>query len=166
MTGNPSKMQIRLAQIAVALIVCFAVAGVLWRGLSPAVLARFWANLVERPGGPMTFRFILQPTMAAVAAWRDAVSDARLGREPYLFAILRGDGRRSERMWEGIVATAKIMILGVVMDVVYQAIVLDEFYPDEAAVVAILLAFAPYALLRGPFARVARRWVAGPASAR
>ena len=32
------------------------------------------------------------------------------------------------------------------------------FYPGEAAIVAVLLAFIPYLLLRGPFARLARLW--------
>ena len=48
----------------------------------------------------MTFRFVLQPAMAAVAALRDGVNDARLGRAPYLSAIARGDqgrGRGSGR---------------------------------------------------------------------
>ncbi len=166
MTGSPTKMQVRLAVVAIVLVVGFGVAGIILHGLSPEVLGRFWSNLIERPGGPMTFRFILQPTMAALAAWRDGVADARHGREPYLSAIIRGDGARTGRLWEGILATAKILILGVVMDVVYQAMALDEFYPSEAAVVAILLAFAPYVLLRGPIDRIARRWVAGAASAR
>jgi len=123
--------------------------------------------MLARPGGPMTFRFILQPAMAAVMALRDGVKDARLGRRPYLWALLRGvrgpEGRRG-RLWEGIVSTARILILGVVMDVIYQAIVLKTLYPAQAAVIAILLAFVPYVVLRGPFHRIARYWVAEPAS--
>jgi hypothetical protein len=36
--------------------------------------------------------------------------------------------------------------------------VLKTFYPVEALLIAILLAFVPYVLIRGPAARVARRW--------
>ena len=61
-------------------------------------------------------------------------------------------------------STARILILGVVMDVIYQLVFLGEFYPGEAAVIAVLLAFVPYALLRGPIGRVARHWVARPTS--
>jgi hypothetical protein len=68
------------------------------------------------------------------------------------------------RLSEGIVSTARILILGVVMDVIYQSIVLKTFYPAESAIIAILLAFVPYALLRGPIERLARHWVARPAS--
>jgi hypothetical protein len=112
----------------------------------------------------MTFRFILQPAMAAAMALRDGVRDARLGRRPYLWALLRGvrgSEGRSGRLWEGIISTARILILGVVMDVVYQWLELKTFYPGQAAVIAILLAFVPYLLLRGPMERVARRWFAG-----
>ncbi len=113
---------------------------------------------------PMTFRFVLQPAMAALAAWRDGVADARLDRVPYLSAVLVGAGGRGSRLWEGIVATARILILGVVMDVVYQLAFLDKFYPAEAAIIAVLLAFVPYVLLRGPIGRIARHWSARTAA--
>ena len=115
----------------------------------------------------MTFRFILQPAMAIIAALRDGVKDARLGRRPYVWALIRGvrdPQGRGGRLWEGIVSTARIIILGVVMDVIYQWGVLDTFYPVQAAVIAILLAFVPYLVLRGPFERIAYHWVARPAS--
>jgi hypothetical protein len=41
--------------------------------------------------------------------------------------------------------------------------VLKTFYPGEAVIVAIALAFFPYLLLRGPIARVAR-WRLGAGS--
>jgi hypothetical protein len=74
--------------------------------------SRLWKDILARPGGPMTFRFILQPAIAAIAALRDGVKDARLGRRPYLWAIMRGvrtaEGRRG-RLWEGVVSTAPIL---------------------------------------------------------
>ena len=36
----------------------------------------------------MTFRFILQPIMATIAALYDGIKDARTGRSPYLWTIL------------------------------------------------------------------------------
>ena len=115
----------------------------------------------------MTFRFILQPAMAIIAALRDGIKDARLGRRPYFWALFTGvrdpEGR-SGRLWEGLLSTARILILGVVMDIIYQWMVLDTFYPAQSAIIAVLLAFVPYVVLRGPFERVARHWVARPAS--
>ena len=161
MTESPSKTQILLARTAVALLLGLAVLELVWHGLSTDELNRLWRNIVARPGGPMTFRFILQPVMAIVAALRDGVRDARLDRIPYLSAILFGGGeRRGGRLWEGVVSTARILILGVVMDVAYQLAFLDSFYPAESALIAILLAFLPYALMRGPLGRLARLLIA------
>jgi hypothetical protein len=38
--------------------------------------------------------------------------------------------------------------------------VFKTFYPGEALFTALLLAFVPYLLLRGPISRIARRFVA------
>jgi len=167
LTDAPSRGAILQARLAVALIVGLIVLGVVWYGVSFENLDRMWSDILARPGGPMTFRFILQPAMAVIAALRDGVSDARLGRRPYVWAIVRGvrsvEGRRG-RLWEGITSTARILILGVVMDTVYQWLVFKTFYPLQAAVIAILLAFVPYLLLRGPIQRIAGLWIARPAS--
>ena len=159
MTTPPSNTEILLARTAVALLVGFAVLDILWYGLSTHELERLWRNVVARPGGPMTFRFVLQPTMAIVAALRDGWADARHGRRPYLSAILFGGDLRGVRLWEGVISTARILILGLVMDVAYQLAFLDSFHPAESVVIAIALAFLPYALLRGPAARLARLWI-------
>ena len=158
MTQTPTKTQILLARLAVGLIVAFAVLGVAVYGFSAEVRQRIWQNLLERPSGPMTFRFILQPIMVSIAAWRDGARDARTGRSPYFWTILTNPAEVRGRLREGQIATARILLLGLVMDVIYQAIVFDTFHPGEAAIISILLAFVPYLLLRGPFARVVAWW--------
>jgi hypothetical protein len=167
LTAAPSRSQLFQARLAAGLIVLLIVLDVLWYGISFESLDRLWKDTLARPGGPMTFRFILQPAMAAAMALRDGLIDARLGRRPYLWALLRGvrgpEGRRG-RLWQGIVSTARVIILGVVMDVIYQWLEFKTFYPGQAAVIAILLAFVPYLLLRGPFERLARSRVAKRAS--
>jgi hypothetical protein len=166
-TDAPSRSQIIQARVAVVLLAALVALSAVWYGVSFEDLDRMWKDILDRPGGPMTFRFILQPAMAAIAALRDGVNDARLGRRPYLSAIMRGERGvegRAGRLWEGVISTARILILGVVMDTVYQRVVFKTFYPGQAAVIAGLLAFVPYLLLRGPCARIARRWIARPAS--
>jgi hypothetical protein len=159
MATTPTRNQILFAQIVWGLMVFFVLAGVAWYGLSGEVLMRIWQNLVERPGGPMTFRFILQPIMATIAAVLAGVRDARDGRDFYFRTILRNPQERSSRLQEGMVATARIVLLGLVMDSVYQYLVFDVFHPGEAAITSLLLAFIPYLLLRGPVARIARWWL-------
>ena len=101
----------------------------------------------------MTFRFILRPAMAAIAALRDGVNDAKSRRSPYFWALLANP---FERGYEGLISTARVILLGLCMDAIYQWIVLKTFYPGEAVIVAIALAFFPYLLLRGPIARLVR----------
>ena len=159
MTEQPSKTKVLLAEVVVVLMIAFVGLGIAWYGVSAEVWQRIWQNLRDRPGGPMTFRFLLQPCMAALAALYDGVADARTGRSPYLWTILADRTKRGGRLREGLISTARVILLGLVMDTVYQIIELKTFFPAEAVIVALLLAFVPYLLLRGPCARIARIWV-------
>lgn len=105
----------------------------------------------------MSLRFALQPLMAIIAALHDGIKDARTGRSPYLWTMLTSRTERGSRFREGLIATGRTILMGLVMDTIYQAIVLKTFYPGEAVIIAVLLAFVPYLLLRGPIARIARR---------
>jgi hypothetical protein len=147
-----------LAKIVGLLAVVLFVAGVFEYGVGFVTIHRVLHQLAERPGGPMTFRFILQPAMALVAAIHDGHRDARSGRSHYLRAILLEPENRMGRLREGLNATARIILLGLVMDAIYQIIVLHRFYPAEAVIIALLLAFVPYVLLRGTVSRIERLW--------
>jgi hypothetical protein len=118
-----------LAKLVIALAILLIVAGVLWHGVTVAVFKRLWHNLVEEPSGPMRFRFILQPLMAAIVAIRDGRKDARTGHSPYFWTVLRKPQERVARLREGLNATARIFLLGIAMDAIYQVIVLKRFYP-------------------------------------
>jgi len=160
MTETVSKTKIFLARLVIVLMVGFVVLGIAMYGLSVPVFERIWQNLLERPSGPMTFRFVLQPIMATIAALVDGVRDARTERDPYFWTILTNPAERGSRLNEGLIATARVILLGLCMDLIYQFIVFDTFHPAEAVIIAGLLAFVPYLLLRGPITRVARWWLA------
>ena len=158
MTAPASKTQILLARLAVLLIVFFVVLGVALHGLSTEVFGRIWQNMLDRPAGPMTFRFVLQPIMAAIAALYDGIKDARGGRSHYLWTVLTDPSKRIGRLSEGVISTARVILLGLCMDTIYQYIVFDTFHPAEAVIASLLLAFVPYVLLRGPVSRLASWW--------
>jgi hypothetical protein len=122
------------------------------------ILTRFWTDLAARTTGTLSFRFVLQPTMAALLAIRDGLKDARTGRSPYFWTILTNREERAASFREGIRATTRIIVLGLVMDTIYQLLELRSFYPGEALFVAFTLACVPYFVIRGPAARLARRW--------
>src|SRR5215510_8737610 len=121
------------------------------------MIVRGFLNILDRFGGPMTFRVIIQPTMAALLALRAGLRDAREGRPPYLWTLLTDSTQRAALLREGWRGIARVFILAVVMDLIYQLIVLHWIYPLELVVVALLLAVVPYLLIRGPVNRVARR---------
>ena len=121
------------------------------------MLARMWDGLVARVGGPMTFRVILQPTMAVLLAIRSGLEDAREGRPPYLWTILTDAKQRGDLLRQGWKACARVFFLAIIMDVIYQWIMQKWIYPVEVIVVAIVLALVPYLLVRGPVTRIARR---------
>ncbi len=151
--GDPQDLGL-LSKLAIALAVVFIATGIIWHGITVATVGRLWHDLVDRPDGPMAFRFIPQPGMATVAAIRDGRKDARANRTPYLATVLGSRQERMARLREGVNATARVFLLGIVMDRIYQALVLKRFYPNEAVVIALLLAFVPYVLIRGPVVRV------------
>ena len=158
MKQPPSKTQIVMARTALGLMAVFVVLGVAMYGLSTEVFGRIWQNTVDRAGGPMTFRFILQPVMASIAALYDGIADAREGRSHYLWTLLTDSSERVGRLREGVIATSRILLLGLTMDTIYQYIEFDTFHPAEAVIVTLLLAFAPYILLRGPVSRLVAWW--------
>jgi hypothetical protein len=148
-----------LAKLVIVAAIVLIVTGLLWRGVTVQAFARFWYNLVNRTTGPMKFRLILQPSMAAITGIRDGLQDARTGRSPYLMTLLASPHERVGRLREGLNATARIIALGLVMDTIYQLLVLRTFYPLEALVVALLLAFVPYLIIRGLILHAWRRRV-------
>ncbi len=158
MSETPSKSQIMMARLVAVALIALVILGLIRFVLSPTTLQTFWHDLVERPGGPMTFRFILQPVMAMIVAFHYGIKDAKTGRSPYFWTILTNQAERKGRLYEGLVHTARIILLGLVMDGIYQFLVLKSFYPGQAVVIALVLAFVPYLLLRGPIARIMLWW--------
>jgi hypothetical protein len=155
MSETASNSKVFMAGLVVGLIIAFLVAGLVTYGFSAEVRDRVWHDLLERPSHLFRFRFILQPVMAGIAALHDGIADARMGRTPYFWALVTRSSRLLGRLEEGVISTDRVLLLGLVMDTIYQLVVLKTFYPAEAAIVAIVLAFIPYLLLRGPITRFA-----------
>ena len=161
MTSAPTSASARaLTWLAVAMSVVLLILGITWYGWSIEVHRRFWADIFERIHGPMTFRFYLQPVMAALAALPDGIRDARLGHKSFFWSAWWDNNVSAGRLREGAISTARVVLLGLSMDVIYQFKVLDRFYPAEALMMALLLAVIPYFIFRWIVERVAIWWFA------
>jgi hypothetical protein len=88
---------------------------------------------------------------------RAGLKDAREGRPPYFWTLLTDSTQRVALLRDGWRAVARVFVLAIVMDVIYQLIVRRWIYPGETLIVAITLAVVPYLLLRGPINRLVRR---------
>jgi hypothetical protein len=153
MTWDLPRMLLFLALVMIA-------AGIVVHGVGLAEFQRIWDHLVARPGGSLALRFLLQPTMSIAFAVRDGIKDARTGRSPYFWTVLTDPEKRRNRLREGFASTGKVLLIAIALDAIYQYLTHKTFYPVEALIVAILLAFIPYFLIRGPVARIAHWWMA------
>ncbi len=121
------------------------------------VWMRIASQLAARVSGPMKFRLVLQPAMAAFFAIRSGLADARAGKPPYFWTLLSDPAQRMDMLKDGWKSVGRVIILALVLDVVYQIIVLRFVYIGEAFIVAFVLAIFPYLILRGLVTRLARR---------
>jgi hypothetical protein len=122
-------------------------------------VTRIITNLAGRITGPLTFRLVLQPAVAIIAATRAGIADARADRPAWLLSVITHPSTRREFLRSGWQDISKVFVFAVLIDLVYQWIALRWIYPGEALLVAFLLACVPYALVRGAVNHLARIWM-------
>jgi hypothetical protein len=111
-------------------------------------LRQAWEDLFGRVDGPMSFRLIIQPVVATLLAIRAGWTDAREGR-PIFFWTLARDPTRTRVMLRNLWRiSGKVFLVALVLDALYQIIVLHWIYPVQALIVATLLALVPCMLVR------------------
>ena len=110
---------------------------------------RAFENLMARDSGPFHLRLFLQPLMATILAIRAGWPDAWQGRPIFFWTLLREPTRTTtmvKNLWRIV---GKVFLVAVVLDVVYQLIVLRWVYPLETLIVATVLALVPCMVVRG-----------------
>jgi hypothetical protein len=127
-------------------------------------LLRDWELLVGREHGPLAFRMVLQPLVAAALAMRAGLRDARTGRPPFGWAVASDRARRRDLVREGWADIGRLFAVAIIVDAIYQIIVFHWVHVLQALVVAALLAIPSYVLMRGLTNRIASRLGVGPGS--
>ena len=120
------------------------------------VVERMAQNLMARVVGPLHFRIYFQPIMASILGIRHGIKDAHEGNPVYFWTIVSDKSRRTELIKKAFKSVLKIFVLAILLDAIYQIIELHWFYPGEALLVALILAFIPYVIVRSLANRVAR----------
>lgn len=118
---------------------------------------RIIENLQARVSGPLHFRLVLQPLMAAVFAVISGLKDAKAGEPPYFWSLLTDPSQRVKMLEDGWKSIGRILVLALVLDCIEQIIVQHFVYPGEAIIVSFILVIFPYLVLRGLVTRLARR---------
>ena len=123
----------------------------------------FFEDIPRRLTGPGRFRFLMQPAIAILLGIRDGRADARAGRPPYLWALVAHGDQRRALMRSGLGAVVNVVLMGILLDAIFQWVILGVSYPGAALVVGPILVATPYAITRALANRASRRWM-GPAS--
>ena len=117
----------------------------------------FLDDIPRRLTGPGRFRFILQPLTAVVLGVLGGIADAKAGRPPYLYGLIFGSGHRRALISSGYETVANLLLMGILLDAVFQWVILGTSHPGAALVVGPVLIVGPYALARALSNRLARR---------
>ncbi len=121
------------------------------------MFSRGWADLIGRDSGPLHVRLILQPVVATLIAIRAGWKDARDGQPVFFWTVVLDPAERRYLLQQGWKDVGKLFLVALVLDVVYQIIVLRWLYPVQVLIVATVLAIVPYLVVRGLTNRIARR---------
>jgi hypothetical protein len=121
------------------------------------MLSLFFEELGGRVSGPLNFRLVIMPTMAALFGIRAGLRDAREGKSTFIWGILTQPAGRAEAFRSGVKDVGRVFVMAVIMDTAYQLIALHALRLLQVLVVAVACAIVPYVLVRGPVTFVARR---------
>ena len=116
----------------------------------------FIEDIPKRLMGPGRFRFVLQPLFAIILGVLNGLADARAGRPPYLYGILFHRNLRSELAKTGFSTIVNLLLMGILLDVVFQRIILGVAHPGPALIIGPILIVTPYAGARSLSNRMTR----------
>jgi len=118
----------------------------------------FLEDIPNRLTGPGRFRFILQPVVAIILGIRSGLNDARAGRPAYLYGVLFHRGLRRELVKSGFESVVNLLLMGILLDSIFQWVLFGASYPGAALVVGPTLIVAPYSIARALSNRVYGIW--------
>jgi hypothetical protein len=117
----------------------------------------FLEDIPKRLTGPGRFRFVLQPLFAIILGVLNGLADARAGRPPYLYGMLFHRNLRSDLVKTGFSTIVNLLLMGVLLDIVFQRIILGVAYPGPALIIGPALIVTPYVIARSLSNRMTRQ---------
>jgi hypothetical protein len=117
----------------------------------------FFEDIPKRIMGPGRFRFVLQPLFAIILGIGSGLADARAGIPPYLYGLIFHRSLRRDLVMSTVRTIANLLLMGILLDFVFQWIILGVAYPGAALVVGPVLVVTPYVVARAFSNRLARQ---------
>jgi hypothetical protein len=157
----PRKRRVTIVLASLTLLVFVvsvpgALRDILDRGGFYVFSREFLDDIPKRLTGPGRFRFVLQPLIAVVLGVAGGLADVRAGRPPYLYAlILRRDQRRG-LLKSGFETVLNLLLMGILLDAIFQWVILGNSHPGAALVVGPVLIVVPYVVARALSNRLTR----------
>jgi hypothetical protein len=116
----------------------------------------FLEDIPKRLAGPGRFRFVLQPLIAVILGVLNGLADARAGRPPYLYGLLFHRGLRRDLVRTSMATLANLLLMGILLDAVFQRVILGVAHPFAALVIGPILIVTPYVVARALSNRLVR----------
>jgi hypothetical protein len=117
----------------------------------------FIEDIPKRLTGPGRFRFVLQPAIAAILGILGGLADARAGRPPFMYGILFHRSLRGELVKSGFDTIVNLLLMGILLDAIFQWVILGVSHPGPALLVGPVLIVFPYTLARALSNRFSRK---------
>jgi hypothetical protein len=116
----------------------------------------FLEDLPRRLMGPGRFRFFFQPLFSILLGLRNGREDAKAGRPAFFTGLFFHQDLSRELRKSGISAILNLVLMGILLDSLFQWLILGTSYPVPALIVGPVLITAPYALARDLAKRCSR----------
>lgn len=121
------------------------------------MFSRGWDELIARDSGPLKIRLIFQPLVATVLAIWAGRRDAREHQPIFFWTVALKPAKRRLLLREAWKDVGKLFLVAVVLDAIYQIVILHFVYPVQTLIVATTLAIVPYLVIRGLTNRILTR---------
>jgi hypothetical protein len=117
-------------------------------------------------GGPGHLRFFIQPAIALILGVRDGFIDARLGRQPFVWALIHEPGQRRHRLLETARTLALTLLIAFAGSLLFQYLIRERISLTAAILYDVIFVALPYMLARALANRLSRARRRGTSPAR
>lgn len=91
----------------------------------------FFEDMWARLSGPGRLRFIMQPSAALYLGIRDGKSDTRMGRPPFLSALIFHGAHRPALLRSAFASIRERVAIAIVLDAISQFLIFHEIHPGS-----------------------------------